>query len=429
MSKLKRLYSESAVKEPDASISEIWCDRDKHNLYEYFMDFNEWIDSDEGLELREMNSIDGLSQPSKAFFASDLEAYNQAFKEYREFRRNEVLGEKYLCEQFSDDHWFQRNLNRFEQLVQCLEEGAVVPFVGAGLSVEGGFPTWKEHLRQQGRTAGIDPSHINSLLENGKYENIIEEIENTLGRDVFIQEIRDVFSQTGKITDTTLRLTELFNDTIITTNYDRLIEQAFETGIENAFEIINGMDSLKDPSVDRVTIIKLHGDIKNPARCIFSKNQYNQAYGTEELDSTLPIYKLLSYHFRTSSLLFLGCSLNNDRTIQVFQAVKNEMGDTDKPQHFSIEQAPENEKDIVNRNAYLLNLGITAIWFEKGQYDYVESILRHARNELRYRGVIPLTKNKRLEELPVFQLEKSNALVELIKMIVAKLHKNKFSTS
>jgi hypothetical protein len=275
-----------------------------------------------------------------------------------------------------------------------LEEGAVVPFVGAGLSVEGGFPTWKEHLRQQGRTAGIDPRHIDLLLENGQYEDIIEEIENSLGRDVFIQEIRDVFSKTGEITNTTLRITELFNDTIITTNYDRLIEQAFETGLENAIQIINGMDPHEDPSIDRVTIIKLHGDIKNPARCIFSKNQYDQAYGNEELDSALPIYKLLSYHYRTSNLLFLGCSLNNDRTIQVFQAVKNEIGDADKPQHFSIEQAPENEKDIVRRNAYLLNLGITAIWFEKGQYDYVESILRHARNELRYRGLVPGIKKR-----------------------------------
>jgi hypothetical protein len=104
MSKLKGLYSESTIEEPTASISETWCDRDKHNLYEYFTDFNEWIDSEEGLELREINNIDGLSQPSKAFFASDLEAYNQAFNEYREVRRNEVLGEKYLCEQFSDDH-------------------------------------------------------------------------------------------------------------------------------------------------------------------------------------------------------------------------------------------------------------------------------------------------------------------------------------
>jgi len=371
-----------------AAKSETWCDRDEHYLFEHFVDFNEWLESEDGLTLREENKIDGLSQPSKAFFAGDKEAYDQAFREYRKERRHEVLNETYLCEQFTDDHWFQRNLDHFEQLVQCLEAGNVVPFVGAGLSVAGGFPSWKNHLRQQGRTAGLDQTHIEDLLANGQYETIIEEIENKRGSEVFTQEIRDVFSRTGEITNITLRLTELFTDTVITTNYDRLIEQAFDTGEENAFQVINGMNALEKPAVDRVTIVKLHGDIRNPARCILSKSQYDQAYGTDRLSMTLPIPKLLSYYFKNSSLLFLGCSLNNDRTIQEFRAVKKSIGDADTPQHFSIEQAPEDEQKLVDRNAYLAQLGITAIWFEKDCFDYVENMLRLAKNELRYRGVL-----------------------------------------
>lgn len=369
--------------------SETWCDRDEHNLFEYFIDFNEWLESDDGVGLRETNGIDGLSQPSKAFFAGDKEAYDQAFKQYRKERHHEVLNEAYLCEQFADDHWFQRNLVHFEQLVQCLEAGTVVPFVGAGLSVAGGFPSWKNHLRQQGRTAGINQAHIEELLANGQYETVIEEIEHERGRDVFSQEIRDVFSRTGEIGVTTLRLTELFTDTVITTNYDRLIEQAYDSGEKDAFQIINGLNALERPAIGRVTIIKLHGDIQNPAQCIVSKNQYDQAYGNNQLDMTLSIPKLLSYYYRNSSLLFLGCSLNRDRTMQVFQAVKDQIGDADKPQHFSIEQAPEDEKKLVERNARLASFGITAIWFEKGRFDYVDNILRLAKNELRYRGVIP----------------------------------------
>jgi hypothetical protein len=329
----------------------------------------------------------GLSQPSKAFYAGDKEAYDQAFRQYRKERRHEVLGETCLCELCADDHWFQRNLNRFDQLIQCMEMGNVVPMAGAGLSVAGGFPTWKDHLRQQGRTAGIDQANIEHLLHNGKYEAVIEVVENTRGHDVFIQEIRDVFSRTGRITDITLRITELFADTVITTNYDRLIEQAYDTGEEDAFQIINGMNALEKPATDRTTIIKLHGDIQHPAQCILSKKQYDQAYGNNQLDMALPIPKLLSYYYRNSSLLFLGCSLNKDRTMQVFQAVKDQIGDADKPQHFTIEQAPEDENEIVERNAQLASFGITAIWFERGQYDSVESILRLAKNELRYRGV------------------------------------------
>lgn len=377
---------------------ETWCDRDDHRQFEYYVDFNEWLDSDDAVAVREANNVDGISVPSKAFYAGDKEAYDQVFQEYRATRRNEVLNERYLCDQFSDDHWFQRNLQRFDQLVAQLEEGNVVPFIGAGLSVAGGFPSWEGHLRTQGRTAGIDPAHTETLLVSGQYETVIEEIEASRGRDVFIQEIRDVFSRTGRINDTTLLITELFPDTILTTNYDRLIEQAFDTGAENAFQVINGMTALAVPATDRVSIIKLHGDVRTPANCILSKNQYDQAYGNGGIDMTLPIPKLLEYYYINSSLLFLGCSLNSDRTIQVFRAIKSEIekkvGDVVIPQHFSIEQAPETEQELIDRNAYLARLGITGLWFEKGQYEYVEGMLRLARNELRYRGVIPgLTRN------------------------------------
>ena len=127
------------------------------------------------------------------------------------------------------------------------------------------------------------------------------------------------------------------------------------------------------------------------------------AYGPDALDMEKPIPKLLSYYFRNSSLLFLGCSLNNDRTIQVFRAVKEQIGDEEMPQHFSIEQAPEDENELADRNAFLAKLGITAIWFEKGCFDYIESMLRLAKNELRYRGVIA-----ELNKQPVLTTETQN---------------------
>lgn len=380
-----------------------WCEEGEHSHFEHFADFNEWLDGEEGQILRDEYGIDELSQPSKALYAGDKEAYDQAFKEYRKGRRHEVLNETYLIEQFDDCHWFDRNCDRFEQLVKCMADGNVVPFIGAGISVSGGFPSWKGHLREQGRTAHIPADHIEALLDDGRYEEVIEEIEQSRGRGVFIQEIRDVFSRTGSLPDVVLRLSELFNDTLITTNYDRLIEQVFETGEENPYQIINGLHALERPDQNKVTIIKLHGDIKNPSQCILSKNQYDQAYGKNDLDLMQPIPKLLNYYYQNSSLLFLGCSLNKDRTIQVFQAVRSQLGDAEIPQHFSIEQAPEDEEELAERNAYLANLGITAIWFEKGRFDSIESMLQLAKNELRYRGVFPNPKQELKDESEQFQ--------------------------
>ncbi|MDX8403568.1 MAG: SIR2 family protein [Mariprofundaceae bacterium] len=323
-------------------------------------------------------------------FSGDREAYDEAFQEFSKERRHEALNEAYLVDLFGGDHWFQRNHDHFIQLVDLMAKGEVVPFIGAGVSASGGFPSWKDHLREQGRTANIDSSHIEALLESGAYEQVLEEIEGVRGRDVFIQEIRDVFSRTGTITEAVWRISEVFTDTLITTNYDRLIEQAFDTGEEDTVQIINGMNALETPDPNKTTIIKLHGNILKPERCILSKNQYDDAYGNGTLDMHKALPKLLSYHYKNSSLLFLGCSLMNDRTVQVFSKVKEGMGEEEETrQHFSIEQAPEDREELAKRNADLAKLGITPIWFKKGSYEYVESILRLAQNELRHRGVIP----------------------------------------
>ena len=371
--------------ESSDNISKIWCDEDNHRRFEDFVDFNEWLDSDMGAAIRISASVDGLAQPSKAFFAGDRQAYDAAFKIYQMERRYEHLCKAAIDELTTDEHWFVRNETRFEQLVSRLETGYIVPFIGAGLSQPGGFPTWKDHSRSQGRTAGLDAQKIGESLALGNYEQIIADIETSRGRDVFIQEIRDAFSKNGEIPDTIYMIAELFQDTVITTNYDRLIEQAFDVGDDKEVQIVTPANISEAPEAEKTTIIKLHGDIRIPGGCILSQSAYDLAYGAEGIDVELPIPQALDYYYRNSSLLFLGCSLNQDRTVDVFRAIKATTDPVDLPQHFAIEQCPEGEEAIRERNSYLLALGITPIWFEAGRFECIEGILRLARNELRYR--------------------------------------------
>ena len=123
------------------ALQKIWCDEDEHYRYEHFADFNEWLDSEEGQAVRAEYVVDALPQPSKALFSGDRNGYEEAFQEFREERRREALGESYFQEQLGDGHWFQRNVDHFIQLVDLMYAGAVVPFVGAGISAAGGFST------------------------------------------------------------------------------------------------------------------------------------------------------------------------------------------------------------------------------------------------------------------------------------------------
>ena len=49
--------------------AKIWCDEDEHKRFEYYVDFNEWLDSEDASSLREAYKVDGISVPSKAFYA------------------------------------------------------------------------------------------------------------------------------------------------------------------------------------------------------------------------------------------------------------------------------------------------------------------------------------------------------------------------
>lgn len=369
------------------ALANIWCDEDRHRKYEDYSDFNDWFDGPDGAVIRAQAGVDGLANPSKAFFAGDRAAYDVTLAGYRLDRRDEWLSRPVLEELCGDAHWFDRNATRFDQLCNRLETGDVVPFIGAGLSQPGGFPTWKDHLRQQWRTANLPAEDVEALLAAGEYEDIVARIEQLRSRQVFVQELRDAFDRNGMLPSSLYLVAELFRDTLITTNYDRLIEQSFDVGSGLQVEVLTPATVRQAPDAGKVTVIKLHGDIQAPGGCILSKDQYDAAYGADGIDLSKDIPQALEYYFRNSSLLFLGCSLNQDRTIRVFEAIRASLPQDapDFPQHFSIEQCPADQESLAARNEALLAIGITPIWFPADEFDFVEGILRLARNELRYR--------------------------------------------
>lgn len=364
-----------------------WCEEDRHRKYSDYSDFNDWFDGADGAEAREAAKVAGLASPSKAFFVGDREGYGIAFEAWRQAQRDQWLGREILTELCADAHWADRNTTRFDQLCDQIALANVVPFIGAGLSQPGGFPTWKDHLRQQGRTAGLLPDAVEAMLATGEYEGIVHAIEGQLGQPVFRQELRDAFSRNGTIPPADYLIAELFSDTLITTNYDRLLEQAFDVGGGRPVQVLTPATILTPPDAESVTILKLHGDIAAPGGCILSRNQYASAYGNGDIDPGLPIPQALDYYFRNSSLLFLGCSLNKDRTVQVFEAIMNRAlaESADLPQHFAIEQLPNDEAALIARNAALLRIGVTPIWFPAGAFEFIDEILRLARNEMHFR--------------------------------------------
>jgi NAD-dependent SIR2 family protein deacetylase len=372
----------------DQSYQKYWCEEDSHFKYSYFEEFNSWLDcaeDDEAIEIIDEYNIGAFPNPSKAFYAGDYEGYEMGFKKFRTKFQNDAFSKQFIVNEFDDEHWYNRILSRFEDLVRMVDKGTVVPFIGAGVSKNAGYPTWKEHLADQGKTAGISKAVIENFITKGDYEEFIEQIELKRNKDTFTQEIKDTFSKYRSHPVILDHLFRLFDDTYITTNYDKLIESACEGNLVKNVQVLNrdNYGEIVDPN--KITVVKLHGDVYNQRGCILSKEQYDNAYGKEDVNLSLPIPSLLKYYFLNSNLLFIGCSLNNDRTIDVFKTIKKSLSSEENiPQHYSIEQLPPSIQELENRNSYLADLGIAGIWFEPENFDLISKMLELIKIELNF---------------------------------------------
>jgi hypothetical protein len=123
-------------------------------------------------------------------------------------------------------------------------------------------------------------------------------------------------------------------------------------------------------------ILKLHGDAEDYETYVFTNEQYDEAYGNP-LDFTKPLPKALRQIYVTSSIIFLGGSLEKDKTLDLFNEVMND-ADFDVPDHFAILSIPRNGETKNQKEARLNDLQIRTIWYPAEEHVFVDSYLRLA---------------------------------------------------
>jgi len=113
-------------------------------------------------------------------FAGD-EAYQQAlgdwiWEEWVPFRReraNQILE-------------FGSNSRRFSELKTMIESGGAIPFVGSGMSVPTGMPTWGAFLRETCASAiGLTVADLETCLAAGEYEEAASRILDGMNPRLF----------------------------------------------------------------------------------------------------------------------------------------------------------------------------------------------------------------------------------------------------
>ena len=239
--------------------------------------------------------------------------------------------------------------NRNSLIARIVKGVKVVPFLGAGVAVPYGGKSWAVLLEDMAtyfaaedqpkfksivRYARTHASYAKSPIGSGKKAKLDEAAAKFKASNshLYYQFLSERGHSASNISDREFlqghkNLCSLVDDIVITTNFDNSVEELIQKGEKHTKKVLveKSLDvgDLVDPTV---SVLKLHGEIDTPKTLVFSKDEYEDAYGDlntkkVELALTKRVPLLLQSIALTNIILFVGCSLEDDWTVRVLKAL------------------------------------------------------------------------------------------------------------
>ncbi len=224
-----------------------------------------------------------------------------------------------------------------DQLVAQVKEGKVVPLLGSGASLgavdaDGRHPPTAPELASMLATKFLGGAHSDAALnEVGEYAVALNDLITV---QEYIRELFEPFRPSGAH----LHLARFSWRAIATTNYDRLIEDAYKesTGaVQKLSAMIRNLDRVDDAQRDpnRIMLLKLHGCIAQTSDpnipLILTTDQYvTHRKGRERL------FDLLKELGHENTIVFIGHSLQDHDVRQVMAELAS-LGDS-RPRYYAV---------------------------------------------------------------------------------------------
>ena len=209
-----------------------------------------------------------------------------------------------------------------EELYNKIISGNCVLFVGAGASIEAGAPSAQEMARE------LSEKYLQGEHQEEPLSKVTSYIETKpgLGRRLIIDYLINRLSPL-KPSKAHFLLPKFKWPAIYTTNYDTLIEQAYERAGIKYKSIISGCDLVTDMTdyYSYVLLYKPHGCISRPAvsetPIIITEDDYHSV-----ADNRKAIYRQLEVYKYKSVFLFIGYSFSDFNLSQIWFDVLKELG-------------------------------------------------------------------------------------------------------
>jgi hypothetical protein len=247
------------------------------------------------------------------------------------------------------------------RLKEAARTGNLVPFIGAGVSrqaqtaTSNAFPTWSELLVNLAELAAEEEAitsdekqQISDLINRGKFLMAAQAVRSAMATDSFDHYIKSRFmppdAQPGRIHQA---LFKLHPSLVLTTNYDRLLEDAYASlygktpdiaTYKDAQEVQRFLQS-RHQSPERPLIFKLHGTAASPSGAILAELDYRKLLYQE------PGYRMvLSAIFLTRAVLMIGFSFSDPELTALVEALRESLKHGSSPDYIVL---PKGEKKSV----------------------------------------------------------------------------------
>ncbi len=239
-------------------------------------------------------------------------------------------------------------------LKKAMLEKRLVVFVGSGASVDAEMPSWHEAVLKIAEKLGI------SKIDDIDYVKIPQFYYNARGNKEYVELMRDIFKYNEDlcVCDVHRNILKLNTRTIITTNYDNLIEKAAEENSE-FIQVISQDRDLPYRTVEK-EIIKIHGDFESGNFVLKEDDYLNYSKNFKLIEAY--IKSLIA----TNVILFVGYSFRDPDVKQIFSWVK-EILEEDFQRAYMLEVIKEFD---TNEYEYYKNLGVNIIYASEMNNDF-----------------------------------------------------------
>lgn len=258
------------------------------------------------------------------------------------------------------DSW--KNNAFVKESVRILHEAYIskklVLFVGAGVDIPSGLPSWSEAIQSFCRYLDIDSERTDNI-------RIPQFYYNSRGKKEYVELCREIFSYNKElpINDIHRKLIDFNVSTIITTNYTDFLERE----MDNRGHIYRDICQDKDlPYVKNENlIIKMHGDFEHDNFVLKEDDYLN--YSNH--------FRLIETYIKSiiakNVVLFIGYSYNDPDVRQIFSWVKDILGN-DFQRAYMLNGFDRYDKNVFE---YYKNLGVNVIYTETFDDDKQKALL------------------------------------------------------